>query len=124
MCVPMPPLFLLCPLRWMMLPLTGRLPVIAQILAIGLEVFKRSGIQVTRFATQGNFWLGRWRRGIGSRRPARSPALRTQHLEFLPEMPGVQQLQQAEFSLTEPGRFSLCQGGDRAGGVVDKKRLL
>ncbi len=33
-CVPMPPLFLLCPLRWMMLPVVGRLPVIAQILAM------------------------------------------------------------------------------------------
>jgi hypothetical protein len=32
--VPMPPLFLDCPLRLMMLPLTGRLPVIAQILAM------------------------------------------------------------------------------------------
>jgi hypothetical protein len=30
----MPPLFLLCPLRLMELPLTGRRPVIAQILAM------------------------------------------------------------------------------------------
>ncbi len=38
-CVPMPPLFLLSdPCGLMMLPLTGRLPVIAQILAIGFLV--------------------------------------------------------------------------------------
>lgn len=32
--VPMPPLFLDWPLRWMMEPVVGRLPVIAQILAM------------------------------------------------------------------------------------------
>lgn len=33
-CVPMPPLFFACPLRWMIEPVVGRLPVIAQILAM------------------------------------------------------------------------------------------
>lgn len=40
-CVPMPPLFLLCPLRLMREPLTGRLPVIAQMRAM-MEWVKRS----------------------------------------------------------------------------------
>ena len=34
MCVPIPPLFFVWPLRWMMEPVVGRLPVIAQILAM------------------------------------------------------------------------------------------
>ena len=43
MCVPMPPLFLDWPLRLMMLPLVGRLPVIAQIRAmVFLELKGRS----------------------------------------------------------------------------------
>lgn len=46
-CVPMPPLFFAWPLRWMIEPVVGRLPVIAQILDM-LEIGLRNGEEMVR----------------------------------------------------------------------------
>jgi hypothetical protein len=58
----MPPLFLLCPLRLMELPLTGRLPVIAQILAMFLVVKRlrvKGGMESKQGESSSNAAYGR-----------------------------------------------------------------
>src|SRR5436190_19417517 len=46
-CVPMPPFFLALPLRQMMLPFIGPLPVNSQIRAIGIPFFNQEAMKVT-----------------------------------------------------------------------------
>ena len=47
-----------------------------------------------------------------------------QHLEFLAEMGGMQELQQGKLFLAEPGGFRAADRGDQFGGMMDEKRLL
>lgn len=111
-CVPMPPLFLLCPLRLMDLPLVGRLPVIAQILAM-VRVVKGLGSKGVTVPEA---------RGISIKllRDSR----RMQHLEFLSKMRWMQKLHQGQFALAEAGRLPGCDLGDEPGRVMHEERLL
>jgi hypothetical protein len=49
---------------------------------------------------------------------------RVQRLEFLPEVRGVQELQQAEFFFTEAAGLGRGRLGQEIGGVMDKKTFL
>src|SRR5690606_901714 len=110
-CVPMPPLFLLCPLRLMMLPLVGRLPVIAQILAM-TSVVKRVASKGFEPAEA---------RGISN---IFCPPYAMEDLEFLSQICRVNQLHKRHLACAQPGSFGFHGGLQEGRGVAHKEGFL
>jgi len=66
--------------------------------------------------------MSKGRLGVEARGILAAPPV--QHLEFLAEMGGMQQLEQRELALAEVGGVCGCGGRNGIAGVMNEKRLL